>query len=91
MLRMNRWKSVSPRSTANERLKKRYNRLIEECDVYTLISKRCTETCYMDRNKYMVDNSHILIAAYDGKSGGTQSTILYAIRQGLEIIELPIT
>ena len=39
----------------------------------------------------MVDSAGILIAAYDGTAGGTQSTILYAIRQDLEIIELPIT
>ena len=44
----------------------------------------------MRRNRYMVDNSTILIAAYGGKPGGTMNTLLYALRRGLEIIELPI-
>ena len=42
------------------------------------------------RNRYMVDASSVLIAAYDGKPGGTMSTLLYAIRRGIEIIEIPV-
>ena len=38
----------------------------------------------------MVDSSSVLIAAYDGRSGGTMSTMLYAMRQGLEIIEIQV-
>ena len=44
----------------------------------------------MRRNRYMVDSSSLLIAAYNGQQGGTMSTLLYAMRQGLEIIELSI-
>ena len=32
----------------------------------------------------------VLIAAYDGQKGGTMSTMLYAMRQGLEIIEIMV-
>ena len=74
----------------SEGLRERYNRLATECDVQTVLSESYSEGCYLRRNKYMVDRARILIAAYDGRPGGTQSTILYAIRQGLEIIELPI-
>jgi hypothetical protein len=35
----------------------------------------------------MVDNSSVLIAAFGGSKGGTMNTMLYAMRQGLEIIE----
>ena len=44
----------------------------------------------MDRNRYMVDASRVLVAVYNGTAGGTQNTMLYAMRQGLEIIELPV-
>ncbi len=68
----------------------RYNRLVEECDFYTLVQSDYTPDCFMRRNHYMVDNAGILIAAYSGRQGGTMSTILYAMRQGVEIIEISI-
>jgi len=40
------------------------------------------------RNRYMVDNCAVLIAAYNGSSGGTQSTMLYAIRSKKEVIQI---
>lgn len=70
--------------------KARYDRLSLECDYQTVIQHSYSPECYIRRNHYMVDNAAVLVAAYDGKPGGTQSTILYAIRQGVEIIELPV-
>ncbi|MEG1633425.1 MAG: SLOG family protein, partial [Oscillospiraceae bacterium] len=58
----------------------RYRRLIAECDYLTLVSKSYTPDCMQRRNRYMADSSTILIAAYDGKPGGTMSTMLYAMR-----------
>ena len=72
-------------------LRSRYDRLCSECDFLTVVQADFTPECYMRRNRYMVDSASVLIAAYDGHAGGTQSTILYAIRQGLTVIELPIT
>lgn len=41
------------------------------------------------RNKYMVDNSSIIIAVYDGANkGGTKRTFEYAHKKGLEIIQV---
>lgn len=71
-------------------LKQRYNRLVESCDYYTLVQTQYSPDCFMRRNRYMVDSSSLLIAAYNGQQGGTMSTLLYAMRQGLEIIELSI-
>lgn len=72
-------------------LKEKHSRLLEECDCQTVIQTEYSFDCMTRRNKYMVENSSALIACYDGKPGGTQQTMLYAIRQGLEIIEIPIT
>jgi len=71
-------------------LRERYYRLVGECDFQTLVSADYSPECMMRRNRYMVDSSRILIAASLGVPGGTMNTILYALRQGLEIIQLPI-
>lgn len=71
-------------------VRRRYDRLVEECDFFTLVQEQFTPDCLMKRNRYMVDSSSLLIAAYGGRPGGTMNTVLYAMRQGLEIIELPI-
>lgn len=70
--------------------RRRYARLCAECDYQTVVQQHFTPECYQRRNRYMVDRATVLLAAYDGHPGGTQSTILYAMREGLEIIELPI-
>ena len=78
----------SSRWTAIQR--RRYDRLVRECDYLTVVSREYTPDCMLRRNRYMVEASAVLIAAYNGRPGGTQSTLLYAMRQGLRIIELPM-
>lgn len=70
--------------------KARYERLVSQCDYLTVVQRNYSPDCMMRRNRYMADSSAVLIAAYNGKPGGTQSTLLYAIRNGLEVIRLPI-
>ena len=70
--------------------KLRYDGLVSGCDFQTLVGREYTQDCMMRRNRYMVDSSAVLIAAYSGMSGGTMRTLLYAMRQGLEIIQLPV-
>ncbi|MDR1132144.1 MAG: SLOG family protein, partial [Oscillospiraceae bacterium] len=71
-------------------LKARHARLLADCDYHTLVQKDYTPDCLMRRNRYMVDNASVLIAAYSGRPGGTMRTLLYAIRKGLQVIELPV-
>lgn len=73
-----------------EPLRRRYSRLVEDCDFYTLVQQHYTPECLMKRNRYMVDSSTLLIAAYNGRPGGTMNTMLYAMRQGVEIIEISV-
>jgi uncharacterized phage-like protein YoqJ len=68
----------------------RYFRLLSECDYRTVLQTGYTPDCMMKRNRYMVDSSSVLIAAYGGTAGGTMNTMLYAGRKGLEIIEISI-
>lgn len=82
------WEGQSVKWHADQ--KKRYHRLVADCDYHTLVQKDFTPDCLMKRNRYMVDNSSVIIAASSGKPGGTMSTMLYALRRGLTLIELPI-
>ena len=54
------------------------------------MSERYVPGCMQRRNRYLVDHASLLIAAYDGSSGGTRNTIQYAISRGLDIVDLPI-
>ncbi len=70
--------------------RKRYERLLEACDKRTLIRPEYSAGCMMERNRYMVDHADLIIACYDGKSGGTLNTLRYALEKGVQILHLPI-
>lgn len=66
--------------------KKRYCRIAERCDVSTVLQKKYTDGCMQKRNRYMVDNSDIVIAVWDGTPGGTENTVRYAEKLGRKIL-----
>ena len=68
--------------------KLRWQNIYNKSDYITIVSKTYTRECMNKRNRYMVDHSSILIAAYNGSKGGTQNTILYAIRSKCEVIQI---
>lgn len=72
----------------DESLRARYFDLIHRCDTETLLQRQYTKDCMIKRNIYMVDNSSVLVAVFDGTLGGTMQTINYARKKGLEILEL---
>lgn len=71
-----------------EKDRNRYYYIASQCDYETLLQHKYTADCMLKRNRYMVDNSSILIAVYDGSFGGTMYTVNYAQKQGLEIIRI---
>ena len=74
----------------NPAQRQRYNRLLDACDKVTVLQIAYTPDCMMRRNRYMVDHSSLLLAAYTGSPGGTQNTILYAERTGVKVILIEI-
>ena len=70
--------------------KSRWQRLYDNSDYITVVSQEYTRECMNKRNRYMVDRSSVLIAAYNGSKGGTQNTMLYAIRSKCEVIQIYI-
>ncbi len=65
-----------------------YLRLIDTADETTYISKEYHDSAYLDRNKYMLNHSSLLVCYYDGQRGGTMHTVNRALRLGHEIINL---
>ena len=70
--------------------RRRYDRLVSECDTRTLLQTEYSPGCMMDRNRYMVDRADLIIACYDGQSGGTLNTMRYALEKGVRIMHLAI-
>jgi len=62
-----------------------YHDILSRCDTQTVLSPAYHTGCMDQRNRYMVDHSSLLIAAYAGGSGGTHNTCAYAERQGVRI------
>ena len=58
--------------------------------VHVVSREKSRMAAFCERDKYMVDQSNILIAVYDKIRfhSGTAKTVAYAKKQGLEIIEI---
>ena len=67
----------------------RWRRLVDACDYETLVQDHYSPDCMQRRNRYMVDHASLLIAVHDGQSGGTRRTVEYAMRRGLDIVDIP--
>lgn len=63
----------------------RYKNILERADVIRTISEHAYKACYQKRNQWMVDRSSLVIAAYNGESGGTKNTIDYALKNDVKI------
>lgn len=68
----------------------RYFKILEQADAVHCLQENYSDTCMHIRNQFMINNSSLVIALYNGLPGGTASTISYAKRQGLtaEIIKV---
>lgn len=64
---------------------KKYNTILKQCDEEIVLSNIYTPTCMNDRNKYMVEQSSVVIACFNGKPSGTGNTIRFAKEKGLKI------
>lgn len=70
--------------------RERYEKLLSACDYETMVSVTYTPSCMQRRDRYMVDHAALLIAMFDGSPGGTRYTMEYAMKRGLDIVDLPI-
>lgn len=72
----------------SEEQKKEYDRMVKSADERIVISKNYTAYCMMKRNRFMVDNSSCVVAYIKRDYGGTYSTVNYAIKNNVPIIQV---
>ena len=68
----------------NREWRNRCQNLIRRADLAVNVCDHYHPGVYQQRNEWMIDRSSRLIAYYNGTAGGTQNTIAYAERKGLE-------
>ncbi len=68
--------------------KTRYNDILDFSDEKIVISPTYTRDSFHKRNRYMVDNSDVVVCLYDGTSGGTAYTVNYALKKGKVVIQI---
>ena len=67
--------------------KLRYESILKRADKINLVSENYTPECMLKRNRYMVDKSNVVIAAFNGiEQGGTWYTINYAKKENKVIL-----
>ena len=71
--------------------KLKYESILKRADKINIIEERHSPDCMLKRNRYMVDNSQLVIAVFNGiEHGGTWYTIKYARKTNtaIELIDL---
>ena len=68
--------------------KEKYLEYIKKADKIVFVSNEYYEGCMQKRNRYLVDNSSLLIAYIYSNMGGTKNTVSYAEKKGKNIIYL---
>lgn len=68
---------------------KTYKQILDQCQEIVYVNKRYTGPHVMQaRNEWMVDRCNILLALWDGSSGGTRNCVKYAEQKGVIIENL---
>ena len=63
----------------------RHDRLFALADIVTATGHEFSPGCLQRRNRYLVDNADLLLAASSGIRGGTEQTVAYARRIGVPV------
>lgn len=66
--------------------KEKYLEYLKKADKVVYVSDKYFDGCMQKRNRYIVDNSSILVAYLYSNMGGTKNAVSYAQKQGKNII-----
>jgi len=72
----------------SEASKTRYERALEGCDGVIILSTEYYNGCMQARNRFLIDNTDVLVCYLRKKTGGTYYTVNYAKEKGLKVIEV---
>lgn len=64
----------------------RYRAILQKADLIKEVCPSFSMASYQKRNEWMVDRSSMVIAVFNGESGGTKNTIDYAEAHGVEVV-----
>lgn len=65
-----------------------HDMVLEEASEIITLPSQANRQAYLERNRFMVEQSGRLLCYYDGQPGGTAHTFHCAIQNGLEILNL---
>lgn len=68
----------------------RYKKILSQCNYIRCLYENYNDKCMIDRNDFMINNSSLVIALYNGKVGGTSYTIKNAKLKNLDVIIISI-
>lgn len=80
----------SQASRWSEGERQRWRRILDGCDLETLVQEHYDRRCMHRRDRYMVDRAAAVLAVFDGTPGGTMYTLNYAMDRGREILLLDL-
>ncbi len=66
----------------------RYKALLGECNEVIVLNNAYSKWAFGQRNRYMVDRSRYVLTYFDGKKGGTDNTVKYAVKHSREVINI---
>ncbi len=72
----------------SEKNKKLYNEILSRCDETVVLEPCYVAGCMYKRDRYLVENSDVLVCFLRRNSGGTYYTVNYARKMNKKIIEL---
>ena len=71
--------------------KKKYNYIKSKADSVAVLSEKYEKDCFLDRNRYMVDNSEYVVAFLnENQYGGTTYTVNYAVSKGKKVKKISL-
>ena len=68
--------------------RERYYAILRQADRVTHHGENADPKHYLTRDRYMVEQSSLLITYFDGQPGGTAYTNRYALQRGLAVVNL---
>ena len=73
-----------------ERDRLRFRRILDAADETILVSPEYHRYCMMQRNRFLVDHSALLVCYLTGERGGTAATVRYALKRKVPVVNLAL-
>ena len=73
-----------------QRQRQRFRAILEAADETILVSPEYHRFCMMQRNRFMVDHSRLLVCYLTTDKGGTAATVRYALQRKLPVVNLAL-